>query len=78
MKLLSRSQCCLALYLICTLLALAGCQSVATFHVGHKVPAGESVPLDEGGPHQGTWESFEVVIPYTYEQQAGTLEILFS
>lgn len=56
-------------------LGVFGCQSAATFHVGHKVPAGESVPLDTGGPHQGTWESFEVVIPYTYVQRAGTLEI---
>jgi len=52
-----------------------GCQSVATFHVGHKVPVEESVFLHDGGPHQGSWESFEVVIPYSYEQRVGTLEI---
>lgn len=56
-------------------LSLVGCQSAATFHVGHKVPSGESVQLDAGGPHQGSWETFEVVIPYTYEQHDGTLVI---
>lgn len=57
------------------LLSLGGCQNVASFHVGGKVPSADSVPLLTGGPHQGTWDSFEIIIPYTYEQRGSTLDI---
>lgn len=61
--------------LISCLAVLAGCQSVATYHAGSRVAAGDSVAMQVGGPHQDVWESFEMVIPYTYERRGDLLEI---
>lgn len=65
----------LLVFVICVILLLAGCQSLATFHLGQHVLPADSTPLQAGGPHQGVSDNFEMVIPYTYEYRDNSLEI---
>ena len=41
---------------------LAGCS-----HVGQIIPPEKRIPLEEGGPHSGTWSAFDCILDYQYQ-----------
>lgn len=51
-------------------MVLANCQGLQT-----TVAAQDRIPLLQGGPHAGSWESSDVVLEYQYVAQEGTFKL---
>ena len=51
-------------------MVLATCQSLQT-----TVAAQERIPLLQGGPHTGSWQSIDVSLEYQYVAQEGTFKL---
>ena len=54
---------------------VAGCMQTAMFYHGAPVTSVPVVALREGPPVAGTWETFDLVINYTYQRNGDTLEL---
>jgi hypothetical protein len=48
----------------------ASCQGLQT-----TVAAQDRIPLLQGGPHTGSWESSDVILEYQYVSQEGTFKL---
>ena len=59
----------------CLLLLATGCVETAMKFHGNPVSSVPVVALLEGAPHAGTWQTFDLVIDYTYTQNGGVLDI---
>ena len=60
---------CLSAFLV------SGCVETATMYHGNEVSHVQVVTLQEGVENAGTWETFDVVIDYTYLKSGEGLEI---
>ena len=54
---------------------LLGCQSVFNPYQGKAVKVDNNIPLMEGGPHQGVWETSEVSFKYSFVRNSDKLEL---
>ena len=52
------------------LMVLAACQGLQT-----PVAAQDLIPLQQGGPHAGSWESSDVLLDYQYVAQNSTFKL---
>ena len=59
----------------CLLFLAVGCVETAMKFHGNHISSVPVVALLEGGPHAGTWKTFDLVIDYTYKQNGGVLDI---
>ncbi len=63
------------LLLVCLLPLSAGCVETAMLYHGKSVTSAPVVALQAGTPVAGTWETFDLVIDYTYQRNGDTLEL---
>lgn len=54
---------------------LAGCQEIYFTFNGETVAPEARIPLVEGGPHNGVWETDQMVFNYDYSWKSGYFEI---
>lgn len=59
----------------CLLLFVLGCVEISTMYQGNTVTKVPVVALQGGGPHAGTWKTFDLVMDYQYKQNGGVLDI---
>ena len=54
---------------------LAACAGKLGTYKGSWVAEADRIALQDGGPHQGTWQTRDVAIEYTYQQNSQNLQI---
>lgn len=64
-----------SLLLACLLPLVAACVDTAMLYNGAIVTSVPVIALQEGPPVAGTWETFDLVIDYTYQRNGDTLEL---
>ena len=65
------TRCVLVIFLV----SLAACQSGLFSYRGRIVEPDKRLALSEGGPHEGSWQTFDLTVEYQYEQKAGKLHL---
>lgn len=63
------------MFFTCLLPFASGCVEVATWYHGKTVSSVPVVALQEGNPIVGGWETFDLIIDYTYMQNGDRLEL---
>jgi hypothetical protein len=63
------------LFLMCLLPLASGCVEIAMLYHGKTVSSVPIVALQEGSPITGRWETFDLIIDYTYMQNDDSLEL---
>jgi len=63
------------LLLTCLLPLASGCVDISMMYHGKTVSSVPIVALQEGSPITGRWETFDLIIDYTYMQNGDSLEI---
>jgi hypothetical protein len=53
---------------------MAGCTPTAELYVGKQVTAAPIVQLENGVDVSGTWQTFDLIIDYSYTAAAGSIE----
>ncbi len=61
--------------LIIFLVSIAACQSSLFSYRGRTVEPDRQLALLEGGPHEGSWQTFDLTVEYQYEKKAGQLQL---
>ncbi len=59
----------------CLIILATGCVETAMKFQGNHVSSVPVVALQEGGPNTGIWQTFDLLIDYTYSQNGGVLDI---
>ena len=59
----------------CLLFLAVGCVETAMKFQGNPVSSVPVIELQEGGPHAGIWETFDIVMDYQYKQNGSVLDI---
>lgn len=57
------------------MLVFLGCTPTAEFYQGNRVASEQAVRIVPGGPHQGTFETFDLVVNYAYAQDGDSFKI---
>jgi hypothetical protein len=57
------------------ILMLVACAGRLTTYNGSWVAEGDRISLQNGGPHEGNWQTRDVVIEYAYQQKRQNLQI---
>ncbi len=65
------TRCVLVIFLV----SLAACQSGLFSYRGRIVEPDKRLALSKGGPHKGSWQTFDLTVEYQYEQKAGKLQL---
>jgi hypothetical protein len=61
--------------LIVFLVIITACQGGLFSYRGRIVEPDKRLALSEGGPHKGSWQTFDLMVDYQYEQKAGKLHL---
>lgn len=61
--------------LIIFLVSITACQGGLFSYRGRIVEPDKRLALSEGGPHKGSWQTFDLMVDYQYEQKAGKLHL---
>ena len=63
------------LWIFSLLFVVNGCVASSNQFVGNTVSSAPVVALQPGGPHAGSWETFDIKIDYEYKQDGNVFEI---
>ncbi len=63
------------LVVLLAMVVLFGCSSKNLNFEGRTASQQDNIMLKEGGPHEGQWKSGDMIISYTYSNQAGNIQI---
>ena len=66
---------CMAVLLLALVTVFSGCVSVFSPYEGKEVSENNRIPLMQGGPHEGNWETEQVGFRYSYTLRSNTLSI---
>ena len=62
-------------FFLISIISIISCQGSLFSYQGRTVDPDRRIDLLEGGPHEGTWQTFDLTINYQYEKKAGILQL---
>jgi len=62
-------------FVLISLVSIVACQSSLFSYRGRTVEPDRRIDLLEGGPHEGSWHTFDLTIEYQYEKKADKLQL---
>jgi len=54
---------------------LTACQASRLSYLGAAAAPNDRIVLEQGGPHEGTWQAPDLFVPYRYHREANTLQL---
>ena len=62
-------------FFLISIISMVSCQGSLFSYQGWTVDPDKRIDLLEGGPHEGTWQTFDLTINYQYEKKADILKL---